>query len=65
MKRYTESAKKHNQGLPKRRGDYARSRARYVEQQHEATDRRRKLNPRLLILNVDFFELLEEQNEQS
>lgn len=64
MKRY-QNEKITNQVKPKTRNQYAKSRARYVEERHAAAERRRKINPRLLILNVDFFELLEEQNEQS
>ena len=43
--------------------DYSKSRARYIQQKHEATKCRQRINPRLLILNVDFFDPLEEQPE--
>lgn len=63
MKKYTGRSRYHNQDKPKSRTDYAGSRARYIQQQHEAAERRQRINPRIVLTDPESF--FNEQQEKN
>lgn len=61
MKKHTERSRYQRWEKSKVRTDYAESRALYVQKQREATERRQRINPRLVMTDPESF--FNEQNE--